>query len=94
MVAKKHAPSVPKAVHEARAVIVSADPGADVIAAVKAVEYGAIHEPKPAPKGIVYAVTLRHDDGTETVEVRADSGDDAAAKASKPGCQVVGVVPA
>lgn len=41
-----------------------------------------------------YAVTLHGPDGAEVVEVTADSGDEAAAKASKPGHTVRGVVPA
>lgn len=48
----------------------------------------------PAPKGLMYEVGLRSKDGGEVVLVRAESGDEAAAKASKPGFSVVSVVPA
>lgn len=48
---------------------------------------------KAAERGTIYCVTLHSDKGTEVVEVRADSGDDAAAKAHKPGSTVRGVVP-
>jgi hypothetical protein len=47
-----------------------------------------------AAKGMPYAVTRRSRKGEEVVTVQAESGDDAAAKAAKDGCVVVGVHPA
>lgn len=48
---------------------------------------------KAASSGTIYCVTLHSEDGVEVVEVRADSGDDAAARAHKPGSTVRGVTP-
>ena len=53
-----------------------------------------MNKPKAPEKGALYVVTLRGRDGDTAVKVRAESGDEAALKASLPAHSVVGVTPA
>jgi hypothetical protein len=50
-------------------------------------------ERKAPERGALYLVLRVGEEGSETIEVRAESGDEAAAKASAPGFVVRGVTP-